>query len=217
MFTFLKRPSSCLIALASCHHPYFLYPLQLNIYTVHFVYCLFQKLSLHYVSLYGSAGSCWLAVSAMLAQMPQLKGTGSTPAATQQICLSESTWEGKLAYREVIKQKKTRENRENRENVQSSSQGKMVEKEEKIRHTMRLREKALKGEIGRHKLINRGNMRGTMLSPHLTVLPCPQEKTLLPPFPELKQQTARHFVATAQKRHYRIKKHMEPQQKGETF
>lgn len=50
----------------------------------------------------------------------------------------------------------------------------MVEKEEKIRQT--IKQKTLKGEIGRHKLINRGNMRGMKLSSHLTVLPCPQDK-----------------------------------------
>ena len=49
------------------------------------------------------AGSVWLAVPAMLAQRPQLKGTWSEPAATQQICLSKSPWEGRLANTEVIK------------------------------------------------------------------------------------------------------------------
>lgn len=42
----------------------------------------------------------------MLAQMDQLKGAESVPAAAQQICLSQSSWEGKLANREVIKKEK---------------------------------------------------------------------------------------------------------------
>lgn len=55
------------------------------------------------------AGNGRLAISARLAQIPQLKGTGSVPAVSQKNCLSMSSWEGKLANREA-------------ENVYSSSQ-----------------------------------------------------------------------------------------------
>lgn len=48
----------------------------------------------------GKARRDWLAVSAMLARMPQLKATGPVPAAIQQICLSTPSWECKLAKRE---------------------------------------------------------------------------------------------------------------------
>ena len=78
----------------------------------------------------------------MLAQMPQLKATGSVPAAIQQICLSsrlgKASWPTEKSFKRKMRNRQREQKRENRQN--------------KTHH------ETLKGQIGVHKAVNRGDM-----------------------------------------------------------